>query len=215
MRRYHLLVGWLFLTSAPLAAQIDPCDYPDRSIVSRVSPFCLDTASAKLASALEDVYRRAVASLTDPTTRTALQRSQEAFVSYMAAQEKVVLTLGGSPPAVRMSMMRGRIFFLQKLLGEWTELDEAAARATMKSDLRKLVTAEEKFFADSVKYTTRIGHGGLDYEVSPRDSLLSLRLTRDGWVATVGNAGTKTVCAMFIGPTPIAPAVAEGEPACH
>jgi hypothetical protein len=29
----------------------------------------------------------------------------------------------------------------------------------MKSDLRNLVTAEEAFFADSVKYTTRIGPG--------------------------------------------------------
>src|SRR5437867_12029059 len=40
---------------------------------------------------------------------------------------------------------------------------EKAYLASMKSDLRNLITAEEAFFADSVKYTTAIGVGGLQY----------------------------------------------------
>src|SRR5262245_2281312 len=34
---------------------------------------------------------------------------------------------------------------------------EKAYRATMKSDLRNLITAEEAYFADSVKYTSNLG----------------------------------------------------------
>src|SRR5216110_144451 len=40
---------------------------------------------------------------------------------------------------------------------------EKAYLASMKSDLRNLVTAEEAYFADSVKYTTAIGAGGIQY----------------------------------------------------
>lgn len=91
---------------------------------------------------------------------------------------------------------------------------EFALQAQMKSDLRNLITAEEAFFADSVRYTTTIGPGGLTYQPSADNKILELRLTQDGWVATMGNAKTKTVCAVFVGATPLAPAVEEGRPAC-
>lgn len=96
--------------------------------------------------------------------------------------------------------------------GEWAEL---TAQTQMKSDLRNLVVAEEAFFADSVRYTTTIGVGGLDYHPSPDNKILQLRLTQDGWVATIGNAKSKTVCAIFVGSTPLAPAAEEGRPACQ
>src|SRR5881397_2631586 len=38
---------------------------------------------------------------------------------------------------------------------------EKAYLASMKSDLRNLVTAEEAYFADSVKYSATIGAGGV------------------------------------------------------
>src|ERR1700709_2553793 len=41
-----------------------------------------------------------------------------------------------------------------------------AYTAAMKSDLRNLVTAEEAYFADSTKYTTVIGSGGVNYKNS-------------------------------------------------
>ena len=96
--------------------------------------------------------------------------------------------------------------------GEWPEL---AAQAKMKSDLRNLIVAEEAFFADSVKYTTTIGVGGLNYQPSPDNRILMLRLTKDGWVATIGSLRTKTICAIFVGSTPMAPAALEGEPLCQ
>jgi hypothetical protein len=90
-----------------------------------------------------------------------------------------------------------------------------ALQSRMKSDLRNLITAEEAFFADSVKYTTTIGVGGVDYHLSPDNKIVEMRLTPDGWVATMGNAKTRTICAIFVGSTPIAPAVEEGRPACQ
>src|SRR2546426_9042724 len=90
-----------------------------------------------------------------------------------------------------------------------------ALQSQMKSDLRNLITAEEAFFADSIKYTTTIGVGGVDYRPSADNRILELRLTKDGWVATMGNAKTKTICAIFVGSTPLAPAVEEGRPACQ
>src|SRR6266478_8756318 len=90
-----------------------------------------------------------------------------------------------------------------------------ALQSQMKSDLRNLITAEEAFFADSVKYTTTIGVGGVDYHPSADNKILEMLLTPDGWVATMGNTKTKTICAIFVGSTPIAPAVEEGRPACQ
>jgi hypothetical protein len=92
---------------------------------------------------------------------------------------------------------------------------EFALQAQMKSDLRNLIVAEEAFFADSVRYTTTIGPGGLTYQLSTDNKILDLRLTEDGWVALIGNAKTKTVCAAFVGSTPLAPAKEEGRPACQ
>jgi len=92
---------------------------------------------------------------------------------------------------------------------------EFALQSQMKSDLRNLITAEEAFFADSVKYTTTIGVGGVDYRLSPDNKILEMRLTQDGWVATMGNAKSKAICAIFVGSTPLAPAVEEGRPACR
>lgn len=40
-----------------------------------------------------------------------------------------------------------------------TPADSARLVAAMRSDLRKLVRAEEAFFADSVKYSSRVGPG--------------------------------------------------------
>lgn len=87
--------------------------------------------------------------------------------------------------------------------------------AAMKSDLRNLVTAEEAFFADSVKYSARIGPGGVNYSVSEGNTWPTITLTRDGWTAVIGNRNTPTRCMMFVGSTPLPPAVREGEPVCR
>ncbi len=85
--------------------------------------------------------------------------------------------------------------------------------AAMRSDLRNLVTAQEAFFADSVKYASRPQL--LAFRLSPGNRWVSLRLTTDGWTAVIGNANARTVCAIFVGSTAIPPATGEGEPACR
>lgn len=52
--------------------------------------------------------------------------------------------------------------------------------AAMKSDLRNLVTAEEAYFADSVKYTATVGPGGLNFTVTPGNTPPHITLTADG-----------------------------------
>ena len=92
---------------------------------------------------------------------------------------------------------------------------EKAYIASMKSDLRNLVTAEEAYFADSVKYSTTIGAGGVVFNVTTGNNDPVLALTADGWTATLSNVNTTKTCAIFIGSTAIAPASKEGEPKCQ
>src|SRR2546427_962199 len=78
---------------------------------------------------------------------------------------------------------------------------EKAYLASMKSDLRNLVTAEEAFFADSVKYTSTVGAGGVLFNRSEEhtselqsQSNLVCRLLLDQ------KTTTKT-CAIYVGST--------------
>ena len=91
---------------------------------------------------------------------------------------------------------------------------EKAYIASMKSDLRNLVTAEEAYFADSVKYTTTVGAGGVVFNVTTGNNNPTLALSADGWTGTISNVNTTKTCAIFIGSTAIAPANKEGEPKC-
>jgi len=88
---------------------------------------------------------------------------------------------------------------------------EKAYLTSMKSDLRNLVTAEEAYFADSIKYTTNLGTA---YRASTGVVGPTITLTADGWTATVSHTATTKTCAIFGGSTPLAPAVREGEVRC-
>ena len=89
---------------------------------------------------------------------------------------------------------------------------EKAYLASMKSDLRNLVTAEEAYFADSVKYTTNLGtaYATTSGVVGP-----TIALTADGWTANVSHTTTTKQCYIYVGSTPLAPANKEGEPKCQ
>ncbi len=87
--------------------------------------------------------------------------------------------------------------------------------AAMKADLRNLVTAEVVYSTDSLRYTTLIGPGGLDYRITTGNTGPSIALTADGFTAQIGNTSTTKTCAIFMGTTPLAPAVDEGVPACR
>jgi len=98
-----------------------------------------------------------------------------------------------------------------------THLLEDPSIASMKSDLRNLVTAEQAYFADSVKYTTIVGAGGLMINMTTGNTNPVIALTADGWTATITNihmTNPLVTCAIFIGSTAIAPASKEREPKC-
>jgi len=105
---------------------------------------------------------------------------------------------------------------------------EKAYLASMKSDLRNLVTAEEAYFSDYQLYTSGDGSniGGVGAS-NPANFFVpsagvSIAFTADlgvGWQAKATHTGLATgrECAIFVGATPgvLAPATTEGEPKCN
>src|SRR2546422_6816779 len=83
--------------------------------------------------------------------------------------------------------------------------------ASMKSDLRNLITAEEAYFADSVKYTSNLGtaYATTTGVVGPTIKRTAKRLT-----ANESHTTTTNTCAIYVGSTSLAPANKEGEPKC-
>ncbi len=108
-------------------------------------------------------------------------------------------------PSVCMELHRGL------LARDPSPADPDAVMAT----LRNLVTAEEAFFADSVRYTDRVSRLVGWTKSSPGLDDPVIHLTPDGWTATVRHLATGRRCAIFVGTTPLAPAVKEGEPRCE
>ena len=94
--------------------------------------------------------------------------------------------------------------------------------ASMKSDLRNLVTAEEAFFADSVKYLSaaavtaaNCATGGLQY-CATIGNTVNATAAAGGWSATAVNANLAGhTCAIFVNTAAVAPATSEGAPACN
>ena len=100
--------------------------------------------------------------------------------------------------------------------------------ASMKADLRNLVTAEEAYFADSVKYSTTVScanppvAGRVQWCATVGNTLGAVTIgtgTQAGWTSSITNTNTVTSCAIYIGAiTPAAPATAaspEGAPVCQ
>src|SRR5438309_11586593 len=67
---------------------------------------------------------------------------------------------------------------------------EKAYIASMKSDLRNLVTAAEAYFADSVKYTAAYGVGGINFVPSTGNTTPAMSTTAAGLPATIRNVHT-------------------------
>jgi prepilin-type N-terminal cleavage/methylation domain-containing protein len=93
--------------------------------------------------------------------------------------------------------------------------------ASMKSDLRNLVTAEEAYFADSVKYSATIAcstpptAGAVNFCTTQGNTLGGPTLSAGGWSASETNSNITTVtCAIFVNQAALAPATTEGAPAC-
>ena len=81
----------------------------------------------------------------------------------------------------------------------------------MKSDLRNLITAEESYFTDSIRYTNNLGTA---YNTSTGVVGPTIVVTGDGFTAWVRHTATTKTCAIFAGSTALAPATKEGEVRC-
>ena len=91
---------------------------------------------------------------------------------------------------------------------------EKAYLASMKADLRNLVTAEEAYLAEFYTYTSNLG---TLYQTSAGVSVALQNVSASGWAATATHTGTGRQCAIFYGTvgSPPAPATQEGEPSCN
>ncbi len=92
----------------------------------------------------------------------------------------------------------------------------SAYAATLKSDLRNLVTAQEAYFYTNSVYTTSTA--GLSYNVSPGVTVGISTGTATGWAATATHpAATPGTCGIFIGdaPPPLAATTSEGTVGCQ
>jgi type IV pilus assembly protein PilA len=108
---------------------------------------------------------------------------------------------------------------------------EKAVLASMKSDLRNLVTAQEAFFSDNQDYAGTIGAaqvngvggaGVVAFVPSANNAIAITKAapTSSGWAATVTNPtlqGAIKTCGVFVGAgAPPDPSVtSEGAPACY
>ena len=91
---------------------------------------------------------------------------------------------------------------------------EKAYIASMKSDLRNLVTAQEAYFADNVTYATTTSN--LQYNSSAGVTVTVAGATGTGWSATATHNATTKTCGIFVGAAtaPIS-GQTEGTPVCQ
>ena len=89
---------------------------------------------------------------------------------------------------------------------------DRALVATMKTDLRNLMTQEEARKIDSGSYVTSFPQA--IWSPSTGVTGPTITLTVDGWTASVGHLSSPRTCAIFVGSTPLAPATQEGVPTC-
>ncbi len=95
---------------------------------------------------------------------------------------------------------------------------EKAYIASMKSDLRNLVTAEEAYFSDSTAYTeqtdcnTPPAGGNAAWCASRGNTLDKLKVRQGGWTARMTNANTKVECGIYIGGAAPFPPAKQSDP---
>ena len=88
---------------------------------------------------------------------------------------------------------------------------EKAYIASMKSDLRNLITAQEAYFSDnSSNYATSTTALGTTYKSSSGVTVTMGTVSNTGWAATSSHTSTTKTCKIAVGGT----ATNEGEPVC-
>ena len=88
---------------------------------------------------------------------------------------------------------------------------EKAYIASMKSDLRNLITAQEAYFSDNNStYASSTTALGTAYKASSGVTVVIGSVTSSGWAATATHGSTSKTCTITLGGT----TTAEGEPSC-
>jgi prepilin-type N-terminal cleavage/methylation domain-containing protein len=92
---------------------------------------------------------------------------------------------------------------------------EKAYIASMKADLRNLVTAQEAYFSENTAYTdvTACAATGLGYSCSAGVTVDGVHNSGKGWQATATHTGTDQSCIIKTG-SYVATGAADGEPVC-
>ena len=88
---------------------------------------------------------------------------------------------------------------------------EKAYVASMKSDLRNLVTAQEAYFSDNTTYASSTG-SLTAYNSSTGVTVTITSASGTGWSATASHNGTTKTCSLWIGT--VTGSGNEGEPTC-
>jgi type IV pilus assembly protein PilA len=89
---------------------------------------------------------------------------------------------------------------------------EKAYVASMKSDLRNLITAQEAYYSDNNQsYAQSTTNLGTNYKASTGITVAIGGVTATGWQATATSGLTAITCFIDLG----AGTTAEGEPQCH
>ena len=100
---------------------------------------------------------------------------------------------------------------------KFSNTKEKAYVASMRGDLRNLVTAQESYVADfQTYYGGPLPNAAMTYDPSNGITITVIQATNAGFSARATMpAFTPRQCVIFIGPVaPVAPAVAEGQIAC-
>jgi prepilin-type N-terminal cleavage/methylation domain-containing protein len=89
--------------------------------------------------------------------------------------------------------------------------------ATMVSDLRNLVTAQENYFLENSEYYAgALPAAQFEYRVSSGVSVALQDVSIGGWGAVATHQASEDTCAIYVGTSgPLAPATAEGVPECN
>lgn len=83
---------------------------------------------------------------------------------------------------------------------KFSNTKEKAYIASMKSDLRNLVTAEESYFADNNStYAASVSALGTSFHASSGVTLTIGTVTSTGWSASASHAATGKTCSIILG----------------
>ena len=93
---------------------------------------------------------------------------------------------------------------------------ERAVIASMKSDLRNLVSAQEAYYSNGLMYYNgAVPSATMPYDPSQGVTVTLSTVSNTGWAAEATHISTTRTCSIFVGTaTPIAPATVEGQVAC-